>query len=1161
MVTKNKILQSIFFSFISIIIFLLAINFTLKIFLPQITSIINKTGKNFISYHKIDLKLFPYPGLRLTNLKIKKEKVVDLRFKTIDVFLNFLGVTSHDFLGIKANSGTIFVYGLTFPQKKQNKPFSIPKVPVEFIDLSNVNINIQLNGKLLKFQKTYTTIFLKNESILIESRGTSNLTKSFNIKVAISKYKKKIKTKLSELNINKIIKILPQKHHQFKDISGLINTNLDIEIGDQQITAKVDIFSKELVIGKKIEGIDLKFVALIDSKTHLNKVIIKKFYTNYPYIQLTGQGEISANKTNIQITGHKIDITDLRKVYKKFPLKNNIVNTVFSIVKTGILLNSSFSLTTLDQTTKWTLEGECADTDVLIPGIELPLQRISGKIKIKNNVLMCREIKGFYRKSIIQNGYLDLGLNENLTPFLINAQVYFDLKDLQPLLKKLKVSDKIIHEIEKINIKSGNCNIFFTLNKKLKDYEWKVIAKKIKLNGRLPNIPLMFTSEFFSITKDNINIKNGNINLRKSKLKNINLKVDLFSKKLNLSLNNSKINIKEIKNVFKYFFNFNDKFNFKGNLFLSRAKIDYNYNLNKLEHYLFLGKILDFRIKGLNLKNNLPGKINVSIGGGKFFISPENLKFTSLTIKTLRSKIKLNSLKILGNIKKPASIKVVFSGKMSKEIQKILKTLVPYLKPVKTTDNFYVKKMKFSMIQKAIEVEGDVILNNVFINLKLTKKQEKIATDVDLKYNNTKCNILFNKQNEIFYISFKGRLTHYILNRLLENNLYLKDKIYGNFNLTFSLNPFYIINSNGYLNINSIDIDDDLKLLVIQLSTNSSNNKIIIKNSSIDLFNDKINLFGNILLLKNHTNIDISLISNELHLDPLIKKFNKKKHNTKSQLRLTGNINFQIRNVFYKNWIVKDIIGKILINNGFKELRISRSLFCGLPINLLFKNDKEEKKLDIWMESLNFPIKDTLNCLLCEKKKLITGTSKIKVSLHSNLNNNFIKALNGDFFFKAKDGRIFKLTLISQILSIINSTEIFVGKVPDLEKKGFKYNDLEAKGIVKNGCLIFKNSYLNATNMELAFHGKIDLNTKKVNLVILFAPLKTIDRIVKKIPILRHITGGNLVVIPFQAKGTIDKPIIIPLSPKAVGTEAINILKNTLKLPFTLFQPILGTQK
>lgn len=93
--------------------------------------------------------------------------------------------------------------------------------------------------------------------------------------------------------------------------------------------------------------------------------------------------------------------------------------------------------------------------------------------------------------------------------------------------------------------------------------------------------------------------------------------------------------------------------------------------------------------------------------------------------------------------------------------------------------------------------------------------------------------------------------------------------------------------------------------------------------------------------------------------------------------------------------------------------------------------------------------------------------------------------------------------------------------------------------------------------MELAFHGKIDLNTKKVDLIVLFAPLKTVDRIIKKIPILKNITGGNLLVIPFQAKGKINDPMIIPLSPKAVGAEAMGILKNTIKLPFTIFQPLL----
>ena len=90
----------------------------------------------------------------------------------------------------------------------------------------------------------------------------------------------------------------------------------------------------------------------------------------------------------------------------------------------------------------------------------------------------------------------------------------------------------------------------------------------------------------------------------------------------------------------------------------------------------------------------------------------------------------------------------------------------------------------------------------------------------------------------------------------------------------------------------------------------------------------------------------------------------------------------------------------------------------------------------------------------------------------------------------------------------------------------------------------------------VACEGDIDLVDDKMNLVILVAPFKTIDRIVKKIPLIGSVLGGKIVSIPFRAKGDIDNPTVIPLSPTAVGSGVLGIMERTLKLPITIIQPL-----
>jgi hypothetical protein len=92
--------------------------------------------------------------------------------------------------------------------------------------------------------------------------------------------------------------------------------------------------------------------------------------------------------------------------------------------------------------------------------------------------------------------------------------------------------------------------------------------------------------------------------------------------------------------------------------------------------------------------------------------------------------------------------------------------------------------------------------------------------------------------------------------------------------------------------------------------------------------------------------------------------------------------------------------------------------------------------------------------------------------------------------------------------------------------------------------------------MEMACLGDIDLVNKKLDLRVLVAPLKTVDSVVKKIPLVNHVLGGTLVSIPIKVEGDWGNPTVTPLSPSAVGSGLVGIMKRTLELPFKMIEPL-----
>jgi hypothetical protein len=118
------------------------------------------------------------------------------------------------------------------------------------------------------------------------------------------------------------------------------------------------------------------------------------------------------------------------------------------------------------------------------------------------------------------------------------------------------------------------------------------------------------------------------------------------------------------------------------------------------------------------------------------------------------------------------------------------------------------------------------------------------------------------------------------------------------------------------------------------------------------------------------------------------------------------------------------------------------------------------------------------------------------------------------------------------------------------------YKSLRAKGELQSGKLTIKELVLDASAMQVASQGEIDLVNERIDLALVVAPLKTVDWIVKRIPVVDNILEGTLISIPIRIQGDLKDPRMIPLAPSQIESGLMGIIKRTLKLPFKVVQPI-----
>jgi hypothetical protein len=242
-------------------------------------------------------------------------------------------------------------------------------------------------------------------------------------------------------------------------------------------------------------------------------------------------------------------------------------------------------------------------------------------------------------------------------------------------------------------------------------------------------------------------------------------------------------------------------------------------------------------------------------------------------------------------------------------------------------------------------------------------------------------------------------------------------------------------------------------------------------------------------------------------------------------------------------------------------ITVNRAAVCGISFQGLLK--VSEQTMDIYMvpAAVDQDLSSAITCIT-DEKSLATGTFNISGELLSKSKpDEFLRSFSGNVKFSAEEGRIYRFGLLAKILAILNVTEIYRGEVPDLTGEGFAYNSMSASAEIKGGMIIMKECNIDGVSMGIACEGDIDLTDKKMDLVILVAPFKTVDRIVGFIPLVGHILGGKLISIPFRAKGDLKDPSVIPLPPTAVGSNVLGILERTLKLPITIIQPVFSDKK
>ncbi len=915
--------------------------------------------------------------------------------------------------------------------------------------------------------------------------------------------------------------------------------------------------------------------------------------------QLEGRGCFiwqDGEKIGYKFWAEHLNISEIRPYALKILPEKKITPKIFQILVAGQIRHFSIShfardIATFKKAKTLKINAVADGVTVNIPGANLILSQAKGKVAVKNLTLYGQGIQGRVENAKIKNGQVTICLKKK--PGQVRVETGFEspLKTGLGLIKHFVKDEGLNQEFQLITsargMVKGNLLLRGTHHHVRVEIKGQIQGAKITYK-RLP-YDLKIKKADFCYKSSHIGFQSLNLGLNHSFINDAQGEID-FSNPKDIHIRVSHLfalfNLKEIYPWLKRQ-SFGRSIGHvleigqgllaidNGQLSLSVCKKEGRLQIDNLTYQL----PFDFK-KGIIAFSFLPEALYLKTGEGEFLTN--KIKFSEVRGKTQTGQepfhlngevIGLFSKRPVVNLAGRAEIKTTLFRNWIYKIAHLpseLKIKIP----------LKIRAFRLHLGPKKASFEGNLIYQDVGLKVNVYKTARGLFLQkfeikdpfqrgvVSFDYFNP---FLETEQKIKFFI--KGEITEGLLNKILVKNPYPYFRVSGDMkgviNLT-NLNKSHIkgrLWAKGLKNIMSSwlsTLNPELNLKEVKLFADDK----VIKVQKIEAVykHNQVVAEGRVEFKPLAVFILGDCYSPFLDIEELESLFSTHKSEGQaskmplfSQWALKGKMNFMVDGLKYRGLNLNDLSGMLLFNGPSNiKVDVQKAHYCDLSLKGRVELNHGKLRISSSFRAHKAQLETLMKCLI-KKNHLLEGTYNLAGYFTAEGYSHPLKEKSkGKIFFHSSQGRIYKLTLMAKLFSVLNVIGIFKGHLPDLGKEGFAYQDFEIKGELRNGDLKINSLIIDSPSMKIVGQGKIKIPEFTANLTILVAPLRTIDIILKNIPILGKIlTGksGTFISVPVKIKGPLQDPEVHILSVKTIGKGILNLMERVVTFPVQIFVP------
>jgi hypothetical protein len=171
----------------------------------------------------------------------------------------------------------------------------------------------------------------------------------------------------------------------------------------------------------------------------------------------------------------------------------------------------------------------------------------------------------------------------------------------------------------------------------------------------------------------------------------------------------------------------------------------------------------------------------------------------------------------------------------------------------------------------------------------------------------------------------------------------------------------------------------------------------------------------------------------------------------------------------------------------------------------------------------------------------------------------FWKHASGGAYFQIHQGTLRKFRGLAQIFSLLNVSQIFTGRLPDMDREGMPFNLMEGSLQISAGLVHSDDLKITGEAMNMSIVGKQNLTDETVDMILGVMPLRTVDKVVSSIPIAGWILAGDdraVLTAYFRIVGATENPSVSAIPINSISNTVLGVFKRTLGLPEKLIKDL-----